>query len=77
MNSAPWTEIGRCQADIQSIKSELHRKADSYEIHEINRRLDRLEHSVREISSALDGLLSRLQACEDQVNTLADPNISV
>ena len=67
MNSAPWTEISRCQQDISSIKSELHRKADDHEIHSINRRLDSLEHSLREIGTALDGFLFRLQACEEQM----------
>ena len=62
----PWTQIGALQQEVGTLKNDLHRKADSHEIHEINRRLDSMEHSLREISSALDGILSRLQTYENQ-----------
>jgi len=65
---APWTQIGALQQEVSSIKSELSRKAESYEIHSLNSRLDSVEHTVREIVSALDGLVFRLQAIEDKVN---------
>ena len=72
MQSAPWTEIGRCQQDIHSIKSELHRKVDEHEISSINRRLDSLEHTVREISTSVDGIIFRLQTCEDKLAQLEE-----
>jgi len=65
---APWTQIGALQQEISSIKSELSRKAEGYEIHSINIRLDSMEHTLWEIGSALDGLISRLQATEDKIN---------
>jgi len=61
---APWTGIGSLQRDISDIKQKLLGKVDKYEIHSINSRLDRLEHTVREISSALDGLRYRCEALE-------------
>lgn len=72
MQSAPWTEIGRCQQDIQSIKNKLHRKADDHEIHSINRRLDSVEHTLREISSTLDGILFKFQTIENQLTEAGD-----
>jgi chromosome segregation ATPase len=61
----PWTEIGRLQGEIRTIEREMHNKAESHEFHSLRSRMDRLEHSVREIGAALDGLraeLSDLQA---------------
>ena len=72
MNSAPWTEIGRCQQDIGSIKNELHRKVDSHEIYEINRRLDNLEHTMREICSTINGISFAFQTYEDKLTELTD-----
>lgn len=39
-------------------------------MHSINRRLDSLEHTVREISSQIDRVLSQLQTCEDRLALL-------
>lgn len=61
MHSSPLTDYGH---DIRELRNALDRKPDSHELHEINRRLDRLEYSVRETSTTLDGLLSRLQELE-------------
>ena len=64
-NQPPWTGIGSLQSEISDIKRQLSGKADSYEIHSINTRLDRLEHSIREISSICDDLRHRLQVLEE------------
>jgi len=61
---APWTGIGSLQSDVSSLKQELSRKAESYELHSINRRLDHLEHSMREIRSMLDSLRNRIETLE-------------
>ena len=62
--SAPWTEIGRCQTDISRLEAEVRRKADDHEIHALSRRVDSMEHTVRELSSTLDGIQSRLSELE-------------
>ena len=64
-NQPPWTGIGSLQSDVLDIKNILTRKVDSHEIHSINSRLDRLEHSVREISSLCDDFRYRLQVLEE------------
>ena len=61
MLSNPITEIGRVE---RSLQNEIQRKADRHEIHTLRGDVDRLEHTVREIRAALDGLrdeLSRIQ----------------
>lgn len=74
MNHAPWTDIGGLQADIQQLKNELHQKANTYEIHSINSRLDSLERTSRELSSQVDEIIFRLQRLEESqhqpINTL-------
>jgi flagellar biosynthesis chaperone FliJ len=64
-NQPPWTGLGSLQSDVSDIKSQLHGKVDSHEIHSINSRLDRLEHTMREISSALDELRHRCEILEE------------
>lgn len=62
---APWTGIGSLQSEVTDIKRILSGKADAHEIHSINTRLDHLEHTIREISSTLDGLRYRCEALEE------------
>jgi len=77
---APWTEIGRLESDVRDIQSTLHNKADSHEIHQINSRLDSLEHSLREISTSFAEVQSELQELqrgqimllEDRASSLTD-----
>jgi len=61
---APWTDIGSLQNDISALRSEIRRKAESYEINKIVCRLDTLEHTCREISSKVVGFEYRLQELE-------------
>ena len=64
MIEAPWTQIGSLQQDVMSLKSELHRKVDSHEIHTLSRRLDSLEHTLGNLSSEFSSLLDRVQRLE-------------
>lgn len=61
---APWTGIGALQSEISSIKSELGRKADDYKISSLNNDVATVANAVREVSSVVDGLLTRLQKVE-------------
>ena len=67
MMESPFTSIGRAQGDIDRLRNELRGKVNAYEIHALTSKLDRLEHSLREISTALDGILSRLQDAESRL----------
>ena len=62
---APWTEIGSLQSDIHNLRSEIGRKAESHEVHSLNRRLDTLEHTCREIGSKVDDFVYKLQELEE------------
>lgn len=72
MLSAPWTEVGRLQQEVQSIRNELYRKVENHEIHSINSRLDSLEHSLRELGTTLDRIQSWMQTNEARVIVLEE-----
>ena len=61
----PWTDSGMIQSEVSSLKDEVRRKADDWKISEINRRVDSLEYTNREIRTLCDELLSRLQTVEE------------
>jgi hypothetical protein len=59
--NAPWSGLGQLESEISLLKSEVSRKAESYEIHSINSRLDSFECSLREIRSDIDSFRIALQ----------------
>ncbi|MGM0589240.1 MAG: hypothetical protein ACQETE_12535 [Bacteroidota bacterium] len=65
MKRAPWSDIGRLQSEMQQIKNDVRTKADSHELSSINRRMDNLEHSMRELSAKVDGVLSELRQLQE------------
>lgn len=67
MNSAPWTDIGRIQHEVADVKQQLHGKVNNHEIHALASRVDRLEHSLREARADIAGLLSRIEALENEM----------
>jgi hypothetical protein len=66
MYQPPWSDVGRLQQDVDSMRSSLLHKADSAEVSTVSRNVDSLEHSLREIRADLDGLLPRVQALEER-----------
>ncbi len=64
MFSPPWTEIGRIQTEVDSLKSELRGKVDNHELHSTKSTLARLEHSLGAIHTEVDGLCARIEALE-------------
>lgn len=72
---APWTGIGALQSDISSIKSELRGKADDYKISSLNSDVATVASSIRELSSVVDGLLDRVQTCEDRIQQLEETKV--
>src|ERR1035437_843216 len=52
--SAPWTDTGRLQGDIDRLSTDICRKADSYEVSSLRSKVDSLEHTCGELRSDLD-----------------------
>lgn len=72
MHSPPWTDLGRVESDVASIKSDLYRKADSHEVHSLQRNVDSLEYTVRELSAEIDRLRAQLDPREMALAILRD-----
>ncbi len=53
--------IGGIEQEVREIRALIQRKPDDHQIHEINRRLDGLECTLRELRTEVDGLRSRQQ----------------
>lgn len=66
--AAPWTAIGRLQADVQRIEAATHRKVELHNIHtamaEVSGVLVRLERAVEELRAEVAGVRDRLQTLE-------------
>jgi hypothetical protein len=60
----------RSEWRINDIERELRNKVDRYERTEADRNVDRLEHSLRELSSVVDGLRYELEACKNELNEI-------
>ena len=56
---------GQLESELGRVRDEVNRKANSYEITEINRKLDSLQRECGELRSEVDGILSRLQNVEE------------
>ena len=60
----------RTEWRVTDIERSLHGKADSYRLDETNGDVDRLERSLREISSVVDELRSQCEERESRVREL-------
>ena len=58
---APWTDVGRLQSEVDSLKQKLTGKVDSHAIDSLRNKVDHLEHSLREIRANVNELLDRVQ----------------
>jgi predicted nucleic acid-binding Zn-ribbon protein len=65
MSKPPWTDVGKIQTEIDSIKSELREKAESYEVNSLQQKLKELEYRVDSLERSLQSVHSRLFALED------------
>lgn len=65
MPNSPFTAIGRVEQEVMDIKRQLGRKIDEYKITEINSKTSSLEREIREISTKVDGIFTRLQILEE------------
>jgi hypothetical protein len=62
------------ESELHNLKSEIHQKANSYELREkadksdinqVNNRVDNLEYTIGQIRTNIDEILSRLQKNEE------------
>lgn len=58
----------RTEWRVAEIERALNNKVDKYERTEADRNVDRLESSLREISSLVDWLRSELEATQNKLN---------
>lgn len=65
----PWTDIGNMQSDVIKIKTDLRDKVNKYEITSLNIKVGALVNAVSDVSTICDVILSRLQACEEKLQT--------
>ena len=64
MFSPPWTDIGRLQAEVDRLKTDLHNKVNDYEHSATKVSLVRVECALGNIRTEIDGLLTRIEALE-------------
>ena len=70
--SAPWTDTGRLQGDVDRINSELHRKADSYEVSSLNSKLDSVERTCGELRTEIDEFRNQLEHLRENFRQALD-----
>ena len=72
--SAPWSGIGQLESEISDLRSAINGKANDYELrdkvdrnefNQANHRLDNMEHSLGEIRTQIDELLSWKQEIQE------------
>ena len=64
---SPTSIAGQLESDIRQLQNEIRRKADDYKVSSLDSRLDAVVNAVRDISAVCDGILSRLEACEEEL----------
>ena len=65
--AAPWSDIGRLQSDIDQLRSQMYNVARTHDVDALSRKVDSMEHSVREISSDIIRLRDKLQEMEEEM----------
>lgn len=60
----------RTEWRVNDIERSLQSKAESYQVSSLSSDVDRLERTIRELSSLCDGFRYELQTCKDQVMDL-------
>ena len=64
MHSNPFSSVGY---DISELRRLIEQKADRHEIYPLTSAVDRLERSLREIGSTIDGLRHRCERLEENL----------
>lgn len=63
--SAPWSDTGRLQGDIDRVASDVRGKVDRHELDQTKRDVDSVERELREVRSEVDGLRRELQELQE------------
>lgn len=70
----PMSVCGQLNTDIHNLKSEITRKADNYRVSAlansisvISRQQSDIINSIQELTSICDGILSRIEICEEKL----------
>ena len=66
----PWTDTGRLQQDISDVQRQLHNKAESYELTNVNSKLHSLESTVTNLESTITNLNCQIEDLVIKVQTL-------
>jgi len=66
----PCSDTGRLQSEIRDVERKVNQCAQSHEVHQAQRDVDNLEHTMRELSSMVDGLRSELQTLQEENDTI-------
>jgi len=73
MQQAPWTEIGRLQIDVQELARKITMSAKSHELHSLSNNVDRLEYSLRDFSTMVDGFRNELRELRQEIYEIKNP----
>jgi hypothetical protein len=60
----PGTDVGQVQREVHEIERKVNDKAENWRLDQVSNKVDNLEHTIREVSTRLDGMESRLQELE-------------
>jgi len=71
MHSNPFSAVGY---DLSSLKREIEQKAERHEVATLRSNVDRLEHSVREISATINGLRQQLDIIQEDAERVRQAN---
>jgi transcription initiation factor IIE alpha subunit len=64
---SPVSDIGILQREVDSIKRELHDKANNWEIHEMQRKMMHLENVLGEMRLEINQIVYQLQTLEEKM----------
>ena len=68
--SAPWTEIGKLQMDLDELKREVQRKVPNHEMDQVSRRFSKLEQTIHHLEHTVQHLEQNVQTLKEQVETI-------
>lgn len=68
----PCSDTGRLQSEIRDVERKVSQCAQSHEVHQAQRNVDSLEHTVRELSSVVDGLRYELETLREEIRIMKE-----
>jgi len=64
----PSSQLGQLEREIDSLKSEIGRKANDYEVNTLRGKVDSLEHTIGELRSEIVSFRSELQELSQNIS---------